>query len=752
MGKQTMLFLDGIERKSIEQFTEKAYLEYSMYVILDRALPFIGDGLKPVQRRIVYAMSQLGLSSTAKYKKSARTVGDVLGKFHPHGDSACYEAMVLMAQPFSTRYPLIDGQGNWGSADDPKSFAAMRYTESKLTPYSHLLLSELEQGTVEWTANFDGTLQEPANLPSRMPNVLLNGATGIAVGMATDILPHNLREVVEACIYMLDNPTVTLKKISSIIKGPDFTTKAEIITPVDDIVNLYHTGVGSIKQRAVYTKEKGEIVITAMPHHVSTGKVMEQIAQQMLAKKLPMVVDIRDESDHENPTRFVIVPKTNRVDVEQLMSHLFFTTDLEKNYRANFNVIGLNGKPGVKGLLTILKEWLSYRTDTVKKRLNFRLNNILERLHILEALLIIFLNLDEVIKIIRYEEDPKARLRERFDFTEIQAEAILNTRLRNLAKLEEEKIKQEQSKLDKERIEIDELLKSPTRLKNLIKKELKQDAEKYGDKRLSPIVTRDAAKEIKIEEHLPVEIMSVILSKNGWIRAAKGSDIDLTKLSYKAGDELKDFTTSKSNQNIILFDSTGRVYSLLTHTFPSARGHGEPVTTKLNPPPGAQFEKIFSAEDENQQIILAQNSGYGFIAKLASLVSKNKAGKQIINLMNNAKILMPIVVKDVKKDYIAIISKNARLLCFPLSELPELAKGRGNKMMNIPSKEFSTGENFVAHLEIFNPKLGLTVYSGKKKLTLKGASLKYHFGSRGTKGNMLPKAYRKVSSINRIVK
>ncbi len=744
MSKQGTLVLDGIEKQSIAEFSEKAYLDYSMYVILDRALPFIGDGLKPVQRRIIYAMSQLGLSATAKYKKSARTVGDVLGKFHPHGDSACYEAMVLLAQPFSTRYPFIDGQGNWGSADDPKSFAAMRYTESKLTAYAQLLLAELEQGTVEWVPNFDGTLKEPENLPARVPNVLLNGATGIAVGMATDLLPHNLKEVIEACILLLEKPKSKLEDIIKIIKGPDFATQAEIITPLADIKAMYETGIGSIKQRAVYVKEKGDIVITALPHQVSLGKVMEQIAQQMIAKKLPMLVDLRDESDHEDPTRLVLVPKSNRVNAEELMSHLFVTTDLEKNYRANFNIIGLNGKPGVRGLRKILVEWLEYRTQTVTKRLQFRLNNILERLHILEGLLIAYLNIDEIIKIIRREDSPKAKLIKKFKFSEIQVEAILNMRLRNLAKLEEDKIKHEQSELDKERAEIEKILASSARLKTLIKKELIEDAKKHGDKRRSQIVAREAAREIKVEDRLPVDPVTVILSKNGWIRVAKGHDIDLDKLTYKSGDGLKDYIAGKTNQNVMLFDSTGRVYSLPIHGLPSARGHGEPVTAKLNPPVGAHFEKLFIG-GEKASLLLSQDAGYGFVTSSDHMLVKNKAGKQIIKLIPHSKALHPIKINDISKDCIAIISNDARMLCFPISELPELAKGKGNKMMNIPSASQKSRELYVLKMVLFSKKGSLVIKAGKKTLTLKGKELTSYFGTRGRRGNKLPKGFHKVT-------
>lgn len=746
MANQGTLMLDGIERVAINEFTEQAYLDYSMYVILDRALPFIGDGLKPVQRRIIYAMSQLGLSATAKYKKSARTVGDVLGKFHPHGDSACYEAMVLMAQPFSTRYPYVDGQGNWGSPDDPKSFAAMRYTESKLTVYAQLLLSELESGTVDWVDNFDGTLQEPAFLPAKVPNVLLNGSTGIAVGMATDILPHNINEIIDGCIYLLGNRKANLHDLMKIIPGPDFATKAEIITSHEDIAAMYASGNGTIKQRAVYSYHKGEIIITALPHHVATGKVIEQIAQQMTAKKLPMVADVRDDSDHENPTRLVIIPKSNRVDVEQLMLHLFFTTDLEKNYRANFNMIGLDGKPKVRGLLDILNSWLQYRTDTVTRRLNYRLNNILARLHILEGLLIAYLNLDEVIRIIREEDDPKQQLIAKFKLTEKQVEAILNTKLRNLAKLEEEKINLEKNDLDQEQAKIAGILGSETKLKNLIKKELTIVKDNFGDNRNSPIVTRKNATELNLDDHLPAEDMMVILSRNGWIRAAKGIDVDLDKLTYKSGDDFKEAIISKSNQNIVLLDSCGRSYILNVSSLPSARGYGEPVTAKLDPPQGASFEKMLLA-DSDTKILLAQDAGYGFITSVENFITKNKKGKQIITLVANAKVLIATIKSDNKNQYIAATSNDGRLLCFPLSELPELAKGKGNKIVNIPSKDFIANDLAMNNIIVFNENKGLLIIAGKKKLLLKGKDLSYYHGARGRKGNKLPTGYRKITRL-----
>lgn len=749
--KQADLLFDNIEQTSITTFSEKAYLDYSMYVILDRALPFIGDGLKPVQRRIIYAMSQLGLSASAKYKKSARTVGDVLGKFHPHGDSACYEAMVLMAQPFSTRYPYIDGQGNWGSADDPKSFAAMRYTESKLTHYAQLLLSELEQGTADWTLNFDGSLKEPVNLPSRIPNVLLNGSTGIAVGMATDILPHNLVELVDACIYLLDNPRAKLEEINRIVIGPDFTTKAEIITSKEDILQLYKTGTGTIKQRAIYHTHNQEIIVTALPHHVAIAKVMEQIAQQMIAKKLPMLADIRDESDHNNPVRLVIVPRTNKTDVQELMLHLFATTDLEKNYRANFNVIGLDGNPGVKGLLTILTEWLTYRKNTITRRLNFRLTNINERLHILLGLSVAYLNLDEVIRIIREEEDAKAVLMKKFSLSTEQVDAILNTKLRNLAKLEEQKILQEQAKLSGEKAEIETILASADKLKALMKQELVEDKNKYGDKRNSAIVERPAAKGIDIQAQLPAELVTIVLSKNSWIRAAKGHDIDFDKLAYKAGDEFKFSLETKTNQSLILFDSVGKVYNLAIRGLPSARGYGEPITSKLNIPSGAYIESlILLGSQQNKALLVVQDSGYGFMLTDGdALQVKNKAGKQLMSLANKAQMLAPKLFDPNKETYVGLITSEGRFLYYPITELPVLSKGKGNKLINLDSSIKAEHKNVVTHLITFSARAKIVLSNAANKtVTLTGEELAHYQGTRGRKGNMLPAKYREITAVS----
>ncbi|MEG7498644.1 DNA topoisomerase IV subunit A, partial [Enterobacter hormaechei] len=563
---------DMAERLALHEFTENAYLNYSMYVIMDRALPFIGDGLKPVQRRIVYAMSELGLNATAKFKKSARTVGDVLGKYHPHGDIACYEAMVLMAQPFSYRYPLVDGQGNWGAPDDPKSFAAMRYTESRLSKYAEVLLGELGQGTVDWVPNFDGTMQEPKMLPARLPNILLNGTTGIAVGMATDIPPHNLREVAKAAITLIEQPKTSLDDLLDIVQGPDYPTEAEIITSRAEIRKIYQNGRGSVRMRAVWNKEDGAVVITALPHQVSGAKVLEQIASQMRNKKLPMVDDLRDESDHENPTRLVIVPRSNRVDMEQVMNHLFATTDLEKSYRINLNMIGLDGRPAVKNLLEILTEWLAFRRDTVRRRLNHRLEKVLKRLHILEGLLVAFLNIDEVIEIIRTEDEPKPALMSRFGISETQAEAILELKLRHLARLEEMKIRGEQNELEKERDQLQAILASERKMNTLLKKELQADADAFGDDRRSPLHEREEAKAMNEHDMLPSEPVTIVLSQSGWVRSAKGHDIDAPGLSYKSGDSFKAAVKGKSNQPVAFIDSTGRSYAIDPITLPSARG------------------------------------------------------------------------------------------------------------------------------------------------------------------------------------
>ncbi len=737
---------DGVEQIALSSYTRQAYLNYSMYVINDRALPHIGDGLKPVQRRIVYAMSELGLKASAKFKKSARTIGDVIGKFHPHGDSACYEAMVLMAQPFSYRYPLVDGQGNWGSPDDPKSFAAMRYTESRLQKYADLLLSELGQGTVDWKPNFDGTLDEPVLLPARVPNVLLNGGSGIAVGMATDIPPHNMREVVSACIHLLDSPKASLADLMLHVKGPDFPTDAEIITPAAELRTLYETGRGSIRARAVYKVEDGDVVITGLPYQVSGAKVLEQIAAQMQKKKLPMVVDLRDESDHENPTRIVIVPRSNRIDAEELMLHLFATTDLEKTYRVNFNMIGTNGRPQVKDLRGLLVEWLAFRTETVRKRLQYRLQKVLDRLHILEGLLIAFLNIDEVIHIIRTEDKPKPVLMARFALSDIQAEAILELKLRHLAKLEEMNIRAEQDELAKERETLEGLLGSEKKLQNLIKKELTDDAEKYGDDRRSPLIQRSEASAFSEVELMSTEPVTVVLSKAGWVRAAKGHDVDPASLQYKSGDEFKLAVKGKSNQNAVFLDSTGRTYSLAAHTLPSARGQGEPLTGRLTPPSGATFEAVIMADDK-QILLMVSDAGYGFVTSVADLQAKNKAGKAVLSLPKGAKVMQPILVQSPETDVLVAVTNEGRMLCFPVAELPVLPRGKGNKIVGIPSGRVMDRIEFVVSMAVISAGASLTVCAGKRHVTLKASDLAHYTGERGRRGNKLPRGFQNVDKI-----
>ena len=737
---------EGVERLSLKEYTEKAYLDYSMYVILDRALPNIGDGLKPVQRRIVYAMSELGLKSTAKHKKSARTVGDVLGKFHPHGDSACYEAMVLMAQPFSYRYPLIDGQGNWGSPDDPKSFAAMRYTEAKLARYADVLLKEVGQGTVDWGPNFDGSLQEPLTLPARLPNILLNGTTGIAVGMATDIPPHNLREVTQACIQLLNKPSSTVEELCEILPGPDMPTDAELITPRHELRKMYETGKGSLRMRAVYTQEQGDIVITALPHQVSGAKILEQIAQQMQQKKLPMVSDLRDESDHENPTRLVVVPRSNRVDIEQLMAHLFASTDLERTYRVNMNMIGIDGRPQVKNLRQILTEWLTYRTDTVRRRLQHRLDKVLARLHILEGLMVAYLNIDEVIEIIRTEDKPKQVMMERFGISEIQAEAILEIRLRQLAKLEEIKIRAEQDELEAERKQLEEILGSDKLMRKLIKDELKADAKEFGDDRRSPIVTREEAKALDEKALLSADPITVVLSKQGWIRAAKGHDIDPNGLNYKSGDGFKLACRGRMNQPLILMDTTGRAYALESHTLPSARGQGEPVTGKLTLPKDATIDGAIAGKDQDA-VLLASDAGYGFVTKIADLTSKTRTGKAALTLPKNAKGMKPLAIADKASDLLVAVTNEGRMLVFPVSELPELGRGKGNKIINIPSARAAAREELLVAMVTLSAEDTLLVHAGRQHLKMKPADLEHYRGERGRRGNKLPRGYQRVDSL-----
>ena len=728
---------EGIEQMPLRTFTEKAYLNYSMYVIMDRALPFIGDGLKPVQRRIVYAMSELGLNAAAKFKKSARTVGDVLGKFHPHGDSACYEAMVLMAQPFSYRYPLVDGQGNWGAPDDPKSFAAMRYTESRLSKISEILLSELGQGTVDFQPNFDGTLEEPQYLPARLPHILLNGTTGIAVGMATDIPPHNINEVADAAVLLLDNPKAGLDDVVNIIQGPDFPTEAEIISPKDDIRKMYETGRGSIKMRATWHKEDGEIIISALPHQSSPSKIIAQIAEQMTAKKLPMVEDIRDEADYENPVRIVLVPRSNRVDTDALMAHLFATTDLEKSYRVNMNMIGLDHKPAVKGLLQVLTEWLTFRRTTVTRRLQHRLDKVLARLHILDGLMIAFLNIDEVIEIIRTEDEPKQVLMTRFNLSDEQAEAILNLRLRHLAKLEEHQLQAEKDKLEEERSNLELILGSERRLNTLIKKEIQEDAKKYASPRMSQLVEREEAKAISESEMTPAEPVTIILSEMGWVRCAKGHDIDPEGLSYKAGDKYLAHACGKSNQPVIFIDSTGRSYALDPLSLPSARSQGEPLTGKLTLPAGATIEQVIM-EPEKQELLMASDAGYGFICKFEDLIARNKAGKALISLPENAKVLKPETLSESASLLVSLTSAG-RMLIFPVRDLPALSKGKGNKIISIPAANAKARSELLVKLFLISEQASLEFHSGKRKITLKPEDLQKFRAERGRKGSQLPR-------------
>ena len=735
---------DDVELRPLKEFAEKAYLDYSMYVILDRALPHVGDGLKPVQRRIVYAMSELGLSAAAKYKKSARTVGDVLGKFHPHGESACYEAMVLLAQPFATRYPLIDGQGNWGTADDPKSFAAMRYTEAKLTRFAEVLLRELREGTVDWNLNFDGTLDEPKLLPARLPHVLLNGAAGIAVGMATDVPPHNLRELVAACVRLLDEPDAPVGVLCDHVPGPDFPTDAEIVTPREELAAMYESGSGSVRMRACFERENGAIVVTALPYQVSGSKVLEQIAQQMLARKLPMVEDLRDESDHENPTRLVIVPRSNRVDVERLMSHLFATTDLERTYRVNMTVVGRNNCPRLGNLRTILSEWLEYRIATVRRRIEHRLDQVSDRVHILDGLLVAFLSIDEVIRIIREEERPRQALIDRFGLTDIQAEAILNLRLRNLAKLEEVKIRAERSELSAERSRLEQILESGRGVPNLVREELLEDAESYGDERRSPIVERDAAQALGEADLAPAEAVTVVLSERGWVRAAKGHEIEPETLSYRAGDVYRAMARGRSNQLAVFLDSTGRVYCIPAHTLASARGQGEPLAGRINPPDGATFAGVMMGPAD-QRYVVATDAGYGFVVRLEELWSRNRAGKASMAVGEGAKVLVPLPLPEPATGQVAAVSRAGRLHVHPLADLPRLAKGRGVKFIDIPSAKARTREDFVVDIAVVPPGASLTVHAGRRHITLKPAELERY--APGRAGRLLPRGFQRADRL-----
>ena len=746
MSDNLELNYEGVEREPLRVFTEKAYLDYSMYVILDRALPHIGDGLKPVQRRIIYAMSELGLSASSKHKKSARTVGDVLGKFHPHGDSACYEAMVLMAQNFSYRYPLIDGQGNFGSPDDPKSFAAMRYTESRLSAFARVLLQELGLGTVDWIPNFDGTMQEPSLLPARLPHILLNGTTGIAVGMATDLPPHNIREIASACVRLLENSRTTLDELREHVKGPDYPTEAEIITPEHELRSLYETGYGSVRMRAIYEREDGDIILTALPHQVSGAKVIEQIAQQMLAKKLPMVDDLRDESDHENPTRLVIVPRSSRVDVEALMGHLFATTDLEKSYRVNMNVIGTNGKPQVKNLKQILQEWIAFRVATVRRRLEWRLDKVEKRLHVLQGLLIAFLNLDEVIRIVRTEDDPKPVLMKTFKISEIQAEAILETKLRHLAKLEEMKIRAEQEELSLEKQGLEKLLGSERRIKTLIKNEILEDAEAYGDDRRSPIVSRDAAKALDESDLVPSESLTVVLSDRGWVRAAKGHDIDVKGLSYKSGDGFKALAQGKSNQSVVFIDSFGRSYAAVAHSLPSARGQGEPLTGRFKTAAGGEFISCAMGRDDDLYL-LSTSHGYGFVCRFEDMLTRNKNGKALISISSGASLNPAAAIVDIENDNIVSITSEGYIALLDIKSIPQLSRGKGNKIQGVPPKRLKSGEEAVSFVACLSAKQKLIVHCGKKYKTMSLRELEEYRIERGKRGRKLPRGYQNVTAI-----
>ncbi|KPK59589.1 MAG: DNA topoisomerase IV [Gammaproteobacteria bacterium SG8_31] len=742
------LDLEGIEQQPLKAFAEKAYLDYSMYVILDRALPHVGDGLKPVQRRIIFAMSELGLASGSKPKKSARTVGDVIGKYHPHGDAACYEAMVLMAQTFSYRYPLVDGQGNWGSPDDPKSFAAMRYTEARLAPYAATLLAEVGQGTVDWSPNFDGTLREPTRLPARLPNLLLNGASGIAVGMSTDVPPHNLREVASACIRLLESPKTSTAELCEHIKGPDFPGGAEIISPPADIRRIYETGGGTLRVRARWSRESGEIVVSELPHQVSGAKILEQIAGQMRSKKLPMVEDLRDESDHENPTRLVIVPRSNRVDTEALMDHLFATTDLEKTVRVNMNVIGLDGRPRVLDLRGLLTEWISYRLETVTRRLQFRLDKVEARLHVLEGLLVAFLNIDEVIRIIRSEDAPKPVLMKTFSLTDVQAEAILELKLRHLARLEEMKIRGEQEELAKEKKSLAGILGSKARLKRLVRDEINEDAERFGDERRTAIIERRAAQAMDETVLISSEPVTVILSKHGWIRAAKGHDIDPHQLSYKSGDDFLAGARGRSNQPAVFLDTTGRAYTVMTHTLPSARGQGEPLSGRVNPPDGAAFAGVVIGNPDDK-VLLASSAGYGFVIRIEDLLSRNRSGKAVLRVPKGAEVLDPARVGDPEDEDAIVVaaSSEGRLLVFSLSELPELARGKGNKILGIPPARFKSGEEKMIAAIAAPSGASIRVNSGQRTMTLKPRDLEKYVGNRGRRGALLPRGWRKVEAL-----
>ena len=728
---------EEINSISLKKYAEESYLNYAMYVILDRALPNVGDGLKPVQRRILYAMSELGLDASSKYKKSARTVGDVIGKFHPHGDSAAYDAMVLMAQNFSFKYPLVDGQGNWGSQDDPKSFAAMRYTESKLTNFANLLISELKLGTVDWQANFDGSLLEPIIFPSKIPSILLNGTSGIAVGMATDIPSHNINEIIDATIKILEEPKTSLKEILKIIKGPDFSNESPVIINSEELEEMYSSGRGGFKIQAKWQQEKNSIIIDSLPYQASGSKILEQIAEQMQNKKLPMVVDLADEGDHEYPVRLVITLKSNRVNADDLMNHLFASTDLQKNYRTNMNLISLKGGPKVFALIDLLKEWLVFRKNTVKRKLEHRLDQVNDRLHILEGLLLIFIDIDKVIKIIRKSDEPKKDLIKNFKLSEIQANAILEIKLRQLAKLEQIKLEDEKKNLTTEQNEIEKVLKSKTRLKTLIKKELNEIKENFGEDRKSPIIASSAAKIFSEEETIITESITVVLSKAGWIRSAKGHDIDPNSLSYRGDDSLQDFARGKSNQITVFIDSNGKAYSIPSHSLPSARGMGEPITGRLSADSGVQFISSVIGNDESRFLIM-NTAGYGYISEYKNMISNKKTGRAFMKLPENAKMLKAIPIKE-DHSYIAAVSNIGKLLIFELKELPVLGKGKGNKIINIPKDKLKAGEEFMAHAQVLSDDSSLMIEVGKRSVTLKPKDWQQYILSRAKRGKKVGK-------------
>lgn len=738
-----MIEIDEVEELPLRTFTERAYLDYSMYVISDRALPHIGDGLKPVQRRIIYSMQQLGLDFRSKFAKSALTVGDVIGKYHPHGDSACYEAMVLMAQSFSFRYPLVDGQGNWGAPDDPKSFAAYRYTEARLAQNAEPLLAEINLGTVEFAPNFDGTKDEPEVLPARLPYLLLNGGTGIAVGMATDFLPHNLREVVSACIQLIDKPSTKTIDLLKLLKGPDFPTEAILTNSEDELLEVYETGRGSVRSRARYIEENGEIIVTALPFQASPARIMEQLAQQINTRNLPMLADLRDESDHENPTRLVLVPRSNRVDVDRLMSHLFATTDLEKNHKINFNVIGLDLRPRVMGLRTILLEWLKFRESTVTRRTKHRLEHIDRRLHILEGLLIAYLNIDQIITIIREKEDAKDELIAQFKLSEIQATAILDIRLRQLARLEQSKIQSELEELQKEADDLKKILSSKKRLKTVIKKELVADAAKYGDDRRTEIRSVEEAVPYTDEDLASNDPITVILSQKGWVRSAKGHEMDPEGLMYRDGDKYLGNARIRTNDTCLFFDTTGRVYSLAARGLPSARGQGEPLTGRLNPPEGARFVGMASSNDT--RILMASNAGFGFIGAIDNMVTKNRSGKTVLNVPRGAVALATVVSEN--DSLVSVVTSLGRLLVFSINELPELSKGKGNKLLNIPTAAFTAGEESLIAVATHAEQDKLVIHAGQRHLTLKRSDLANYLGERARRGRKLPRGFQKVDAL-----